>query len=147
MPEKCLFPYRRLAEDPNKQKQIPLEKKKEYLGNPVVMDANKSQITINAKDNNLHVRKSPNGNILGYIKNGTYNILNKETKDNYDWYQVESDKWVAFSNKWATLSIPNIIENKVIEEQKEEYKLVYSCEKEDIYAIKLYKGEKLYIKK
>jgi len=155
-------------------------KQKTFLGTPQEENRQIDQIIINAKDNNLRVRKTPNGTILGYIKNGIYNILNKETKDGYDWYNIEQDLWVAYSDEWAKIiekenqeqneenqNEENQTEENKPEENKPEenqetkedneedlvnqeendYKLIYTCKKDGLYAINLYKDEKLYIKK
>lgn len=119
------------------KKQI--QKTKIYLGEPQEIDINTNQITINEKNNELRVRDKPNGNILGYLKNGTYNFYDKERNKDYDWYKIGDNMWIAYSVDWAKVNYKK--------EKKEEYELVYTCEENDIYAIKLYKGEKLYIKR
>lgn len=158
-----------IAEDPlpylEDQKQISIVK--QYLGTPVEKDSNKDQIIIKENVTDLRVRDKPNGNILGYITPGTYNIISKETKDNYDWYQIDTNYFLAYSPSWASLSLKKTNEISEYLRQIEELKkqieklqqenatlkevqeatLLYTATKNDIYAIQLYQGEKLYLKK
>lgn len=156
-----------IAEDPlpyleGKNKII---KTKIYLGTKVTKDTTKDQIMIKENVTDLRVRESPNGKILGYINPGIYNIISKDTKDGYDWYQIDTDNYIAYDPKWATIYLKEnnlnidlekqieILKQKVEqltkenESLKEEGKLIYTATQNDIYAIKLYQGEKLYLKK
>lgn len=156
-----------IAEDPlpyleGKNKII---KTKIYLGTKVTKDTTKDQIMIKENVTDLRVRESPNGKILGYINPGIYNIISKDTKDGYDWYQIDTDNYIAYDPKWATLYLKETSLNIDLEKQieilkqkveqltkeneslKEEGKLIYTATQNDIYAIKLYQGEKLYLKK
>lgn len=140
-------------------------KTKIYLGTKVTKDTTKDQIMIKENVTDLRVRESPNGKILGYINPGIYNIISKDTKDGYDWYQIDTDYYVAYDPKWATIYLKENSLNIDLEKQieilkqkveqltkeneslKEEGKLIYTATQNDIYAIKLYQGEKLYLKK
>lgn len=156
-----------IAEDPlpyleGKNKII---KTKIYLGTQVTKDTTKDQIMIKENVTDLRVRESPNGKILGYINPGIYNIISKDTKDGYDWYQIDTDNYIAYDPKWATIYLKETSLNIDLEKQieilkqkveqltkeneslKEEGKLIYTATQNDIYAIKLYQGEKLYLKK
>ena len=156
-----------IAEDPlpyleGKNKII---KTKIYLGTKVTKDTTKDQIMIKENVTDLRVRESPNGKILGYINPGIYNIISKDTKDGYDWYQIDTDNYIAYDPKWATIYLKETSLNIDLEKQieilkqkveqltkeneslKEEGKLIYTATQNDIYAIKLYQGEKLYLKK
>ena len=140
-------------------------KTKIYLGTQVTKDTTKDQIMIKENVTDLRVRESPNGKILGYINPGIYNIISKDTKDGYDWYQIDTDYYIAYDPKWATIYLKETSLNIDLEKQieilkqkveqltkeneslKEEGKLIYTATQNDIYAIKLYQGEKLYLKK
>lgn len=140
-------------------------KTKIYLGTKVTKDTTKNQIMIKENVTDLRVRESPNGKILGYINPGIYNIISKDTKDGYDWYQIDTDNYIAYDPKWATIYLKENSLNIDLEKQieilkqkveqltkeneslKEEGKLIYTATQNDIYAIKLYQGEKLYLKK
>ena len=58
-----------------------LPKEIEVLGNPV--ERNKEVDQIEVLTDILRVRDNPNGNILGYIKKGVYNVLNSKKLDDY----------------------------------------------------------------
>lgn len=79
-----------------------------YLGNPTLRDKTKEQIEIVI--NNLRVRKSPNGEILGYIKPGIYNALDGYVSD-YTWYKINTDMWIAYSKTFGNF-YPKEISNK-----------------------------------
>lgn len=119
-------------------------KDKVYLGELQEVNENVNQITVNALNDSLKVRDNPNGNILGYVKNGTYNFYDNVVSGDYEWYKIGDNMWIAYSDEWASINY-----KKEETEKKEEvnYELIYTCDKNDIYAIRLYKGEKLYIKK
>lgn len=161
-----------------------ITKEKTYISTPVARNNTKDQIEVTI--DNLRIRDNPNGNILGYAKKGIYNIISKETKDNYTWYQIETNKYIAYSPTWAILyekdnttkaleDLTNQIkiqgekinsltkENEELKQTISNYEekinnltnklentnnsLIYTVTKNDIYAIKLFKGETLYIKK
>lgn len=86
-----------------------LPKDIDIIGNPVEKNNKVDQIEVLIDI--LRVRDNPNGNILGYIKKGIYNILNSKKLDDYLWCEVESGKWIAYSDEWA------IFYKKEIEEE------------------------------
>lgn len=51
----------------------------------------------------LRARKTPNGDVLGYVNPGIYNILEKASAGDYEWFRVENDLWFAFSEEWMEL--------------------------------------------
>lgn len=95
-----------------------------YFGNPVKRDTNVSQIEVLI--DNLRVRKTPNGEILGYIKKGIYNILENKKNGNYTWYKIEDSKWIAYDKEFANLYLKEEKEEK--KEEKED-KLEKATEK------------------
>ena len=94
------------------------------LGTPVLRNELVDQIEVLV--NNLRVRKTPNGEILGYINMGIYNVLDIENVDNYIWYKIDEDMWIA-SNEgdWtifyeATDNLIDEVEEEMEEENQEE---------------------------
>lgn len=130
---------------------------RKLVGKPKQRDISKNQIEV--KIYNLRCRKKPWGEFLGYINEGVYDILDSKYVDGYEWYMVEQDKWIAHSNEWSIVYL--IEENNNLEKLKEENKQLkeklkeyeenfvfkYEVEATDKYAIKLNKGETIYIKK
>ena len=73
-----------------------LEPKK--FGTPVERNEYVNQIKLNTY--NIRARKSPNGEILGYMNEGLYNSLEIVNQDGYDWHKVEDNLWCAMG-EWA----------------------------------------------
>ena len=69
-------------------------------GTPVERNTKVDQIEVLI--DNLNCRNAPNGVVLGYAQKGIYNILSKEVED-YTWYEIEEDKWVAYDKSWAKI--------------------------------------------
>ena len=93
-----------------------------YLGSPVQRNEEVSQYEITAS--NLRVRKEPNGEILGYINPGFYNILEEEQRDDYLWIKISANMWVAYSEEFGNLYLKeeNIEDNndEILDKNDEE---------------------------
>lgn len=93
-----------------------------YLGSPVQRNEEVSQYEITVS--NLRVRKEPNGEILGYINPGFYNILEEEKKDDYLWIKISDNMWVAYSEEFGNLYLKeeNIEDNndEILDKNDEE---------------------------
>ena len=112
---------------------------------------------------NLRLRKEPNGEVLGYVKSGFYNIL--EIKDNWikldigyigigDWLKVHeivkpiepiNEETKILENKIQELLVENDKLNLKIK-QLENNNFSFIAPKDGYYRIKLYKNENLIIK-
>lgn len=68
-------------------------------GTPVARDEYVNQIKINAE--NVRARKTPNGDILGYVNPGIYNSLEIVKKNNYDWHKIAEGLYCAMG-EWAS---------------------------------------------
>lgn len=88
----------------------------EYLGNPVERNENVKQIEVLI--DNLRVRSSPNGTILGYVSKGIYNVLNILNNSDYIWYEIDENMWIA-SNEgdWTIFYDIEKVEDIIIEEE------------------------------
>ena len=53
----------------------------------------------------LRARKEPSlkGSILGFTEKGIYNIISKTEADDYTWYQIEDNIWIAYNSEWEIL--------------------------------------------
>ena len=76
------------------------EEETKIYGTTVARDKTKNQIEIFA--DNVRARKSPNGDILGYMKKGIYNYSEVSTTGGYDWYKVADNLWFAFG-AWSNV--------------------------------------------
>lgn len=68
-------------------------------GTPVARNEYVNQIKINAE--NVRARKTPNGDILGYVNPGIYNSLEIVKKNNYDWHKIAEGLYCAMG-EWAS---------------------------------------------
>lgn len=66
-----------------------------YIGTPVERDTRFNQFEVSI--GNLRARKSAglNGDVLGYVNEGIYNIINTADVDGYTWYCTEEWFWCA----------------------------------------------------
>ena len=85
------------------------------VGTPVLKNELVNQIEILA--NNLYARKTPNGEILGYVNKGVYDILTVSDKDSYLWYEIEKNVFCAYSSSWAVIYPKKEVEKPAEAEQ------------------------------
>lgn len=139
-----------------------------HFGTPVNRDEYKDQVQIKEGMASVRARNGANGDILGYMNVGLYNVLETSYDDVYTWCKVEDGLWFAYSPEWAEYyegkEIPIMSEENEAEKlQKEIEKLeakilllekqienmpeeIFICKKTGKYQIQLYQGERLYIK-
>lgn len=69
----------------------------------VPRDKTVNQIEVKIK--NLHVRVKPSldATILGFANTGYYNYYNTQIKDNYTWYEIATNQWIASNDDWTTV--------------------------------------------
>ena len=75
------------------------------VGTPVPRNTKVDQIEVLPDATVLRARKEPglNGEVLGYINVGIYDIEDTEgAKDGYDWYKVQG-MWIAYSPDWEVI--------------------------------------------
>jgi len=72
-----------------------------YFGEVVLRDELVNQVEVLV--DNLRARKAPNGDILGYINPGIYNILESRIEKEYTWLLVDDNIWIAYDSNWAIL--------------------------------------------
>lgn len=67
------------------------------LPNPVEKNDKVNQVEVVCGDTTLRCRTghSTNDEIIGFIKEGYYNIVSTYEDEEYTWYEVENDKWIA----------------------------------------------------
>ncbi len=127
----------------------------EKIGSPVNRDTALDQVEVIV--DNLYARREPglNGEKLGYINRGIYNILDSKELDNYTWKKL-ADFWIATNEGWTNIYPKQELEitcedklNSTLQEldhlQKNQPKLIYTCKKTGKYLITLEDGKKLYI--
>ena len=85
------------------------------IGNPVQRNEKVKQIEVLI--DNLRVRSKPNGDILGYANKGIYNVLNVIEDNNYIWYEIDENMWIASSEGDWTVFYDPIQEEVIIEKE------------------------------
>jgi hypothetical protein len=122
------------------------------IENPVSRNESKDQIQIFIDD--LRCRKTPNGVILGHVKKGIYNV--NETKEHGGklWIKIGESNYIASCEGSTKYLQKKIVENKSNKDIKRTEKIkefndlkkIFTCKKDGVYYLKLYKGEEVYIK-
>lgn len=71
------------------------------VGVPVARNENINQVKVFDTTTILRGRKTPNGDVLGYINPGIYNILDRKADGDYEWFMVENNLWFAYNAEWC----------------------------------------------
>ena len=145
------------------------------IGTPVARNEYQDQVNVFDTTTILRARNKANGDVLGYMNSGIYNLLERKIDGDYEWLKVEEDVWFANSGDWCEIlpkkeePKPVVDEDKLrIQELEEQIKklenrildvteerdmlkatypkMIYECTKTGDYQIYLWKEEKLYIK-
>ena len=80
------------------------------LPKPVERDKNKRQFQVDYNDN-LRVRKTPNGEILGILNQGIYDFISTEINGDYEWVKLQDGMYSAITDM-----------SRILEVEKEENK-------------------------
>lgn len=72
-----------------------------HVGTPVLRDENKDQVKVFDTTTSLRARNKPNGDVLGYVNSGIYNLLERAVDGDYEWFRVENNLWFAYSKDWC----------------------------------------------
>lgn len=86
------------------------------LPKPVERDKNKRQFQVDYNDN-LRVRETPNGNILGILNKGIYDFISTEKNGDYEWVKLKDGMYSAITDMSRILEVEK---EEVKEEIKEE---------------------------
>ncbi len=71
------------------------------VGTPVARNENVEQVRVFDTTTQLRGRNSPNGDILGYVNPGIYNLLERKQDGDYEWFKVEDNLWFASNPEWC----------------------------------------------
>ena len=71
------------------------------VGNPVARNEYADQVNVFDTTTILRARKAPNGEVLGYMNSGIYNLLERKAEGDYEWLKVEENVWFANSGDWC----------------------------------------------
>lgn len=133
-----------------------------YLSQSNDVDSNKSQIKINVDKINIRNESDETSIDLGDVYlNEVYTVLDTVDSNLYTWYKITTNLGVTGfvaskkGENWITLTEPAKLDDdksdsvkpdgEVSDDAETSLKLIFTCEKDDTYYLKLNKGEKLYI--
>lgn len=71
------------------------------LGTPVERNEETDQVKVFDTTTVLRARNNPNGEVLGFMNSGIYNLLERALDGDYEWFKVENNLWFANSNEWC----------------------------------------------
>ena len=71
------------------------------LGTPVERNEDVDQVKVFDTTTILRARNNPNGEVLGFMNSGIYNLLERALDGDYEWFKVEENLWFAYSNEWC----------------------------------------------
>lgn len=125
-----------------------------YLEQTNVVDNTKEQIKIIVDKINIRQNPSKESPDIGDVYNGEiYDVLGVTEDATYTWYNIKTSLGVTGyvanekGKNWVTVTNPKQDPTGEVKEvdQVKELKLIFTCEKEGMYAVKLKIGEKLYL--
>lgn len=91
----------------------------------VPRDESKTQIKVKVPNLNVRIEAGHWAGIIGYARQGIYNILQTYNFDGYTWYKIAEHQWIAYSPEW---------EDILPAKPKEEYKQFKVLSKKDGYV-------------
>lgn len=71
------------------------------VGKPVARNEYVDQVNVFDTTTILRARKAPNGEVLGYMNSGIYNLLERKAEGDYEWLKAEENIWFANSGDWC----------------------------------------------
>lgn len=72
-----------------------------YLGTPIERNEETDQVKVFDATTVLRARNNPNGEVLGYVNSGIYNLLERKSDGDYEWFKIEENLWFAYSADWC----------------------------------------------
>lgn len=90
------------------------------LGTPVARNESIDQVRIYDESVQVRARNNPNGDILGYMNTGIYNLQERKPDGDYEWFRVENGLWFAYSTDWSELLSKKeiIVEPPIVESEE-----------------------------
>lgn len=88
------------------------------LGTPVARNEKVEQVRIYDESVQVRARKTPNGDVLGYMNTGIYNLLERKSEGDYEWLRAENNLWFANSKDWCEVMPKKEEPKPVVDEDK-----------------------------
>lgn len=133
-------------------KWIDLPKSSKAVINKVERNVSVNQIEVLVDNLRIRTEPSTTARVVGYIEKGIYNYQEEIKNKDYTWYKIDN-YYIASNPSWTKIyKVPEEnsneetppVEEKDPEEVKE-IRLIYTCQKDGKYLIRLKKGSKLYL--
>lgn len=123
----------------------------QYIEQSNTLDETKEQLKIMVEKINIRESSTINSPDIGDVYYGElYTILDTVDDGTYTWYRITTAQgingYVASKNGANWIEIYRVPTNENINDVEQKYKLLFKCENDGLYYIKLYKGEELYMK-
>lgn len=96
---------------------------------PVSRDTNRNQVEVKATKLRVRTKPSLGGGILGYCSLGLFNVISKSVADNYTWFEIDKDKWIAQVDDVLYYESKSDQEDRLIKLEKENKELREKLEK------------------
>lgn len=77
-----------------------LKNEKPKITPNVEKDETKNQIEVIVDELRVRTEPSLKADILGYATRGYYNVYDMKEADDYTWYQIGDNNWVAYNEDW-----------------------------------------------
>ncbi len=111
------------------------------LGTSLQVKRNTKVDQVEVINEGLRCRENHNGNILGYVDLGLYNVLETVVDGGYSWYKIGNNRWIANTEDVKFYKK----DEEVVVDPCKEYK-VFTAKEDGIYYINLKKDEKVLYK-
>lgn len=124
----------------------------QYMNQSNMLDETKEQFRVMVNQINIRESASITSSDIGDVYYGElYTILDTIDDGTYTWYRITTEQgingYVASKRGANWVEIYNTpVNEQNNDEKKIDYKLLFKCEKDGLYYVKLYKGEELYVK-
>ena len=89
----------------------------------VERNENKDQVEVLVSQLRVRTTPSTSGKILGFAKEGFYDVLDQKEADSYVWFKIADDNWIATSDEWTKYYPANDYEKMYKEEVEKNKKL------------------------
>lgn len=89
---------------------LPKKPQEVEIVKPQPVDANTRKWQVEVIASKLRVRMTPSldGKVYSYCPKGIYNVMQSKVADNYTWYEIETDRWIATTEGEWTIDKPII---------------------------------------
>lgn len=85
----------------------------------VARNENVNQLQVLVDQLRVRIAPGTSKDTLGYATKGYYNYYETKTADNYTWYRIATNQWVAYDKEWETILPRKETEVEILKRQVE----------------------------